>query len=81
MSAHNVLDLLNDLGKRDKMLDLPSILAPFRNEFNKFTKTGARMLDSVYIYDIRSTLKSHFGVKILSFCHIYRRHCVTVIDH
>ena len=36
MSAHVLLNLLNDLRKRDKMQDLPSILSPYRNEFNKF---------------------------------------------
>ena len=35
MSAHVLLNLLNELGKRDKMRGLPSILALFRNEFNK----------------------------------------------
>ena len=35
MSAHVLLDLLNQLGKRDKMRGLPSILSLFRNEFNK----------------------------------------------
>ena len=38
MSAHV---LLNELGKRDKMRGLPSILSPFSNEFNKFNKTRA----------------------------------------
>ena len=32
MSAHVLLDLLNELGKRDKMRGLPSILSLFRNE-------------------------------------------------
>ena len=41
MSAHVLLSLLNELGKRDKMLG-------FRNEFNKFNNTSARMLDSIY---------------------------------
>ena len=36
MSAHVLLNLLNDLGKRDKMRGLPSILSLFRNKFNKF---------------------------------------------
>ena len=36
MSAHVLLNLLNELGKRDKMRGLPSILSLFRNEFNKF---------------------------------------------
>ena len=48
MSAHVLLNLLNELGKRDKMRGLPSILSLFRNEFNKFNKTRARMLDSIY---------------------------------
>ena len=43
MSAHVLLNLLNELGKRDKMRGLPSILPLFRNEFNKFNNTGARM--------------------------------------
>ena len=29
MSAHILLNLLNELGKRDKMRGLPSILSPF----------------------------------------------------
>ena len=33
MSAHVLLNLLNELGKRDKMRGLPSILSLFRNEF------------------------------------------------
>ena len=39
MSAHVLLILLNELGKRDKMRGLSSILSLFRNEFNKFNKT------------------------------------------
>ena len=39
MSAHVLLNLLNELRKRDKMRGLPSILSLFRNEFNKFNKT------------------------------------------
>ena len=42
MNAHVLLNLLNELGKRDKMRGLPSILSLFRNEgvyrFNKFNK-------------------------------------------
>ena len=48
MSAHVLLILLNGLEKRDQMRSLPSILSLFRNEFNKFDKTRARMLDSIY---------------------------------
>ena len=41
MSAHVLLNLLNELGKRDEMRGLPSILSLFRNEFNKFNNTRA----------------------------------------
>ena len=47
MSAYVLLNLLNKLRKRDKLLGLPSILSLFRNKFNKVNNTGARMLDSV----------------------------------
>ena len=36
MDAQILLNLLNELGKRDKMRGLPSILSLFRDEFNKF---------------------------------------------
>ena len=61
MSANVLLNLLNELGKRDKMRDLPSILSLFRNEFNKFNNTRAGMLDS--IYHMTNYLKSHFWRK------------------
>ena len=47
MSAHVLLNLLYELGKRDKMRGLPSILSLFRNEFNKFNNTEAGMLDII----------------------------------
>ena len=53
MGAHVLLNLLNELGKRDKMRGLPSILSLFRNEFNKFNNTKARMLDSIYHMTLR----------------------------
>ena len=49
MSAHFLLNLFNELRKRDKMRGLPSILSLFRNEFQKFNNTSARMLDSFII--------------------------------
>ena len=42
--------------KRDKMLGLPSILSLFRDEFNIFNNTRARMLD--YIDHMTFTLRS-----------------------
>ena len=41
MSAHVLLNLLNELRKSDKMRDLPSILSLFRHDFNTFNNTGA----------------------------------------
>ena len=65
MSAHVLLNLLNELGKRDKIRGLPSILSLFRNEFNKFNYTRARMLDSIYRMTLRLLLNLISGVKTL----------------
>ena len=80
MSAHVLLNLLNELGKRDKMRGMPSILSLFRNKFNNFNNTRARILDS--IHHMTNTLKSHFwrkNVMILSSCtqRCYVRHNVS----
>ena len=80
MSAHDLFNLLNKLGKRDQMRGLPSILSLLCNKFNKFNNTRARMLDS--IYHMTNTLKSHFwrkNVILLSVCtqHCYGRHNVS----
>ena len=48
MSAHVLLNLSNELRKKDRMRGLSSILSLFRNEFNKSNNTGARTLDSIY---------------------------------
>ena len=48
MSAHDLLNLLNELWKSDNMRGLSSILSLFCNEFNKFNNTGALVLDSNY---------------------------------
>ena len=86
MSAHVLLNLLNELGKSDKMRGLPSILSFFRNEFNKLNNIRARILDS--IYHMTNTLKFHFlrkNVIILSLCtqRCYGRHNVSLksINH
>ena len=57
------------------MQGLTSILSLFRNKFNKFNNTGARIYLS---HDIRITLKSHL-------CHLLRkiyneRHCSTLLN-
>ena len=41
MSAHVLLNVLNELGKREKMRGLPSILSLFPNGFNKFNNARA----------------------------------------
>ena len=77
MSAHVLLNLLNELGKRDKMRGLPSILSLFRNEFDKFNKTRARMLDSIYHMALRLFWNLISAVKTLYFCHYV---CNVVMD-
>ena len=47
MSAHVLLNLLNEFGKRDKMRGLPRILY-LSHDFNKFDNTREQMLDSIY---------------------------------
>ena len=47
MSEHVLLNLLYELGKRDKMQGLPSILSLFRNEINKFNNTRIRILETL----------------------------------
>ena len=71
MSAHVLFISLNELGKRDKMRGLPSILTLFCNSFYRFNNTRARLLDSIYHMYIKNTLKSHFwrkNVIILPLC-------------
>ena len=77
MSAHALLNLLNELGKRDKMRGLPSILSLFPNSFNKFNNVRF-----YFSYDIKITLKSHFLSKnvitlLLCMQRCYRRHNVS----
>ena len=77
MSAHVLLNLFNELEKSDKMRGLPSILSLFRNEFNKFNNTRARMLYT--IYHMTNTLKSDFWRKNVTICHYVRNVVMDVI--
>ena len=65
MSAHVLLNLLNEFG--NKMRGLPSILQVylFCNEFNKFNNTRARMLDSIYHMKLSALRRLISGVKTL----------------
>ena len=75
MSAYVLLNLLNELRKSDKMRGLPSILSHFRNKFDQSMNTGAGMFDSILLYDIKITLKSHFCCKSVIILSLWMQHC------
>ena len=70
-------NLLNNLGKRDKMRGLQSILSLFRNLFNKFNHTGAQTLHSIYHMTLKILKKCIFGVKTSIFSLIL---CNVIMD-
>ena len=72
MCAQVLLNLLNKLRKRDKMLGKPRILSLFCNMFNKFNNTGARMLDSIYHMTLKLLSNRVLGEKFNDFA-IYAR--------
>ena len=49
MSAHVLLNFLNELGKKIRCELVTSTLSVFPNEFNKLDNTRARMQDSIII--------------------------------
>ena len=53
------------------MRGLPSILSLFRNEFNKFDKTAARMIDSIYHMTLKLLLTRILDVKMEDFAVFY----------
>ena len=55
MSTHVLLNFSNELGERDKMRGLQSILSLFSNRFNKFINTQAPMLDSILWQEFKIT--------------------------
>ena len=64
MSAHVILNLLNQLRKSVKMWGLPSVLSLFCCEFNKFNNTRAQIQDSIYhVTQKILSLKSYLSVK------------------
>ena len=56
MSTHVLLNLLNKLRKRNKMLG--NYLLAFPQEFNKFNYTGAWMLESIHHMTLKSKRES-----------------------
>ena len=78
MGTHILLNLLNELGKSDKMWGLPNILSLFRNKFNKLNNAWAQMLDSIYHMMLKFVeigilvWKRQYVAKFTSTCcHIY----------
>ena len=70
MSAYVLLNLLNELGKRDKMRGLPSILSLFATSLINSLKKSTNVRFFLP-HDINITLKSHScckSAKILSLC-------------
>ena len=67
MSAHVLLNLLNELGKKIRCDALPSILSVFPNEVNKFNNTEAQLQDSIYHMTLKSHLISEFFTKTSQF--------------
>ena len=67
MSAHVLLNLLNELRKRDKMRGLSSI-----NEFDKFNNTGALMLDSIYHMTLKLSKMAFFRLENVNMMHRLR---------
>ena len=51
-----LLNLLNSLRKRDKMLGTPCILSRFPNSFNKFNKTWVLMQGPLFIMSVELNL-------------------------
>ena len=68
MSAHVSLNLLNELRKNASLAEHLSL---FRNEFDIFNNTGARILDSIHHMTIKLRLKRIFGVKLQYFFVFY----------
>ena len=60
----NVLwKLLNELVKKEIICEACQAFYLFRNEFNKFNNTRARMLDSIYYMTLKILKNCIFGVK------------------
>ena len=69
MSAHVLLNLLKSWEKEIKCEACRAFYL-FRNEFNKFNNTRARMLDSIY-----HMIKSHFCRKNVIILSLYTQRC------
>ena len=78
MSAHDLLILLNELGKRDKMRGLPSILSLFRNELLWTSLRFPKIDKSLVIYRFycmalfHSQTRRHMITMFMLKCHNYK---------
>ena len=68
MNAHILLNLLNQLRKRDKNLMLAKHLYLFSNKYNKLNNTAAQILSSIYHMTINYFEIYILDVKNLDFC-------------
>ena len=70
MSAHVLLNLLNELGENDKHARLSRVSYRFPpTGFNKFNYTGARLQESIYHMALKSHCISLFCIKPSRFRH------------
>ena len=70
MSAHVLLNLLNELRKRDKYEDCRAFYLFFATSLITFNKTGARMLDFIYQMTFRKYFEIMFwrdNVRVLPY--------------
>ena len=85
MSAHVLLNLLDELEKNIRYKALPSILSVFPNELNKFNNTGARMQGSIYHMTLKWYLLTNLALKRHDFAirnaTFYGRQHITFLRH
>ena len=70
MRAHVLFHLSKKKGESNKMRGLPNSISLFRNEFNKFDETRARMFDSIYHMTLEILKNPIFDLKTSRFCHL-----------
>ena len=71
ISAHVLLNLLNELRKKDKFVACQTFYLFFATSLIKFINIGARMLDSVYHVVLKLIKNRIFGVKREDFVIFY----------
>ena len=71
MSAHILLNLSTDLGKKIKCEACRAFYLLFATSFVKFNDTRARILDSFYHMTFKLFYNYVFGVKTSRFCQLY----------